>query len=160
MVVVDNALRELAANLLRVTRGSGRPHYIGRHARALVDALIEYRDIVGHFPSPEELANALAIEPSPERIEQMSDEEFDQFRAKHSIVRGALQIVASRLLDQKTHITVGENEMYRGLYELEVIRAGRRKGSAATARTAEKGGPKRDLAEMRPARNGRKKPKP
>jgi hypothetical protein len=157
MAPVDWALRDLAANLMRVTRGAGRPHYVGRQAQALVEALSEYRDAIGYFPSPEEIANALAIERSPERIEQMSDEEFDLFRAEHAIVRGSLQIVASRLLDQKTQETAGEDEMYKGLGEIEAIRGkGRRKAPAA--KIAGKASVGRKVAKSGPPKTRRKKP--
>jgi hypothetical protein len=89
----------------------------------------------------------------------MSDEEFDLSRAEHAIVRGSLQIAASRLLDQRTHETAGEDEMYKGLYELEAIRAGRRKGSAMAAKPAATGSVGRKAAKLRPPKTRGKKPK-
>jgi hypothetical protein len=51
MEEVERTLRELTANLMRVTRGAGRPFQIGQQAQGLVEALIAYRDATGLYPS-------------------------------------------------------------------------------------------------------------
>jgi hypothetical protein len=62
MAEVYWALRELTANLLRVTRGAGSAGEIARQAQAPLDGLIKYREAVGIYPSLYELADALAID--------------------------------------------------------------------------------------------------
>ena len=58
---VEHAVRELAANIMRVVHGSGRPEMIGPQAQALVFAIDAHRSIAGHAPSAEEIATALDI---------------------------------------------------------------------------------------------------
>ena len=76
------ALRELTANLLRVTRGAGKPYEIVRQAQALIEAMIDYRDAAGYFPSSDELADALSAERDPEFLERLSDENLAEYYAK------------------------------------------------------------------------------
>jgi len=156
MSKVDWAVRELTANLIRVTRGAGRPHYIGRHAQALIDALLEYRNAAGHFPSSEDLSNALAIDVDPAIVEQMDDDNYTEMCARHSIIGGSLQIAASRLLGQKTQERAGEHQMYRGVDQRDALRAKRRKA----ARTAEtKSLARRVFSELNWPSSEDKKPK-
>jgi hypothetical protein len=138
MAPVDWALRDLTANLMRITRGAGRPYEIGRQAQALVDALIEFRDATGVYPSPDEISDTLAIGRGPEDLEKISDDHLDEIFAERAIIRGCLRIVASRLLDQRLQVSAGESEMYGGIKRLEDIRAAQRKKWATAARTAAK----------------------
>src|SRR6185503_6885178 len=48
---VQRALRELAANIMRVVDGNGRPDMIGPQAQALVYAMDAHRSISGRTPS-------------------------------------------------------------------------------------------------------------
>jgi hypothetical protein len=91
---VNRALRELTANLLRITvarasrmRSCGKP-------TPFIEAMVDYRDAAGHFPS-DELADALSAERGREFVERLSDEGL-------AVIRGALQIVASRVVGQLT----------------------------------------------------------
>jgi hypothetical protein len=122
------ALRDLTANLIRVSRGAG-PHEIGLQAEALIEALVAYRDAAGNFPWSEDLANILTVEPDPEIMERMNDDHLDQVDAEQAIIRGSLQIAASRLLGQELQESAGHRELYGGLRELEGIRAERRKSA-------------------------------
>ena len=130
---VYKALRELTANLLRATRGAGRAWEIGRQAQALIESLIEYREVVGAYPLTEEITDALAIWRNQDDLENLSDEHYEQASAKQAVIRGALRIVAARLLDQGLQGAAGESEMYRGLGRLEAIRTERRNQGAPTA---------------------------
>ena len=130
---VDNALRELTANLLRATRGAGRAWEIGRQAQALIDSLIEYRQVVGAYPSTDEITDALEIWRNQDDLKNLSDEHYEQASAEQAVIRGALRIVAARLLDQGLQGAAGESEMYRGLGWLEAIRTERRNQGAPTA---------------------------
>ena len=58
-----------------------------------------------------------------EHIERWeNDGTFDRIRAVDQICRGALQLVAARLLDQATQISAGEQELYGGVRRLEEAR--------------------------------------
>ena len=114
---VDNALCELTANLLRITRGAGRPYDVFEQALHLLQACKEFREQLGHPPDAE--------------FPQMLDTapEFDapeDDRALHTIVRGAFQFTASCLIGQRLQINAGERELYDGIGELERLRAERR----------------------------------
>jgi hypothetical protein len=56
---VEQAVRELAANIMRVVNGSGRPEMIGAQAQALVHALDAHRTIAGQAPSADQIAALL-----------------------------------------------------------------------------------------------------
>jgi hypothetical protein len=106
--MVGSALRELTANLLRVTRGAGRDYEIPTQAIALIEALQEYvKQRPNHLPN---LGGFLT--------EGLGEIDFDTPRpvaAKYDITRGVLQIVASRLLGQDLQERHGEKELNDGL---------------------------------------------
>jgi hypothetical protein len=97
---VEYALRQLTANLLRVTRGAGRPSEVPAQALSLLEPCQEFRQ-VGH-DAP------------------------DFNHAVHTIVRGALQMTASRLLGQLTQERTGENEFYDRIDDFQRERAAER----------------------------------
>src|SRR5258705_10981212 len=55
--VLDDALRALTANLLRVVRGAGKPDEVGRNMTACTDAMVAYRNAYGHWPASDVLAD-------------------------------------------------------------------------------------------------------
>jgi len=114
-------LRELAANLMRITRGAGEPWEVGRQTQELVNTLVAHREACGHMPGSEEIAAALAIE---ERnwAQGVSDAASEMLDAGDTIVRGCLQIAASHLLGQNTQLAAARDEMHEGIRYLEEIR--------------------------------------
>src|SRR6516165_8102581 len=86
---VSWSLRDLTANLLRVTRGAGKAHEIPKQVIALVEALQEY---VKHSTSLPDLGGFLT---EPLRDEIDFDTESPR-SAEQEIISGALQVVASR----------------------------------------------------------------
>lgn len=152
---VDWALRDLTANLMRVTRGAGKPYEIGRQAQDFITALIEYRDTVGHFPPSDELASLLTIERDPEVMARMNDDNLAQIYAEQEIIRGSLQIVASRLVGQSTQETAGSDEMLGGVNSLIVARAERQKKWATAKPVAER---RAKQAVLKSPRNTARKP--
>jgi hypothetical protein len=80
-----------------------------------------------------ELAATLGIDVSPllGRPEQRPESRERRWYAERSILRGALQIVASSLLEQRTQEAAGTSEMYRGINEIEDLRAEQRARWAA-----------------------------
>jgi hypothetical protein len=135
MQSVSDRLCELAANILRSVRGAGKPYQIGRQAQSLTDAMVTYRDAVGHFPSDEELAAALDMDIPEERLDQMSDEQQAIVRARQQIIRGALQVAASRLVDQRPQEAAGMTDIDMGIRDLEKAREDRRARAAAQPRS-------------------------
>lgn len=58
---VERAVRELAANIMRVADGTGRPEMIGPQAQALVFAMDAHRTIAGYAPSGDDIAAVLSL---------------------------------------------------------------------------------------------------
>jgi hypothetical protein len=58
---VQRAVRELAANIMRIVEGSGRPEMIGPQAQALVFAIDAHRSIAGYAPSGDDIAAVLSL---------------------------------------------------------------------------------------------------
>lgn len=139
----EQALRRLAANLIRVTRGSGDAFRIFEQAADLVVAMRAYYDVAGHFPSDGDLTAALNTE--EEIRPDLPDHVADRLLGVDLVIRGALQIAASRLLSQKLQVGAGESEMLAGMREIERARDRARKERDASipgAAQRSKRGPK------------------
>jgi hypothetical protein len=159
MAKVEWAVRQLTANLLRVTRGAGNAWEIGKQAQGLIEALIEYREVTGAYPSSYEITDALAIWRKQADLESISDDRFDEISAEEAIIRGALRIVAARLLGQRLQEAAGDSEMSEGLRRRDALLAKWRRELAASAKTAAKGKARRKITRSRRPRTRVKKPK-
>jgi hypothetical protein len=104
---VERAVRELAANIMRVVHGSGRPEMIGPQAQALVHAMDAHRSIAGHAPSPNEIAAVLNVVAKAERVAVLNLEREAEMRATQNLISRALPIAASRLNEIRTHAPGG-----------------------------------------------------
>ena len=113
------ALRTLAANILRVTRGAGKPYLLVEHAADFLKAVIAYQEVSGHPLMAEVLSQALDIQPDRELNPQISAGYRDREEATHTMVRGALQIAAARLMEQRTQRAAGESELHQGMRSME-----------------------------------------
>jgi hypothetical protein len=124
---VESALRELTGNLLRVARGAGRHEAIYNQALQFVIACKEYHEQVGYYPDNE----------LPAILNTAPDFDAPELKhAEHKIVRGALQMTASRLLGQWTQERNGENEFRAGIIALDQGRAAHREQLARAQQTA------------------------
>jgi hypothetical protein len=129
---ISNALANLGANLLRVAAGAGKSYSIPREAVELVEAVAAYIDLVGHGPPSEFLEQALRPETHSEWMRDHAEEEdrkrwyadgsFNLEWAKEDIQRGAIRMVASRILDQRTQEKTAESLMMEGVRKLEKAR--------------------------------------
>lgn len=140
------AVRELTANLLRVTRGAGRAYEIGSQAQSLVDAFMAYRAAAGYFPSSDEISRALSVSYDGDVERNLSANDLAWLHGERAVVRGSLQIAASRLLGQATQEAAGSSEMHKGLREIEQIREKNRKRMAVET-PKERSGPRRNVRE-------------
>ena len=102
------ALVDLAANMLRVCRGAGRPWEIGPQCSVVVDACERYREAHGCYPSSDEVQEAVAVP----RDELNPDRDYEY--AVQDLIRGSLQLTASRLLGQSLQIARGESQLREG----------------------------------------------
>lgn len=137
---VRGRLIELAANVLRVSRGAGRPYSVGNECLAVVQAIQAYREAAGQWPPSELIASALDFT-GPSRDGKMSDEARAAEYARERIIRGAMQFAASSLLGQRTQISAGESEMRAGIQALD--RAEREMWGEPVKRRARAAAPKR-----------------
>ena len=143
-----NYLREAAANLLRVIRGAGRPGALIKQFYDVAVSAIEFREVAGHGPPAGTVARVLRVEDEADeiftkrasgQIRQESidrwdeDGTFDRMYAEGMIQRGALQIVASKLLDQVIQVRAGESEMYEGIRRLTAAQERHRKHVGANS---------------------------
>jgi hypothetical protein len=143
---VSWALRNMTANLLRIVRGAGKSCEVGGQIEELVQALNGYHKVVGHGPPPEDLSQMLSIDRDEEWCGRASPVELLRTEARDHIVRGALQITASRLVRQLTHEHKGEDELRDGILQLEEARAEMRREQNLAANPARKS-PRRRLKE-------------
>jgi hypothetical protein len=141
-------ISEAAANMLRVIRGAGRPGALIKQFHDVVVAAIDFREIAGHGPPAGTVATILRVDDEADeifakhasgQIRQESidrwdeDGTFDKMYAEGAIQRGALQIVASKLLDQVMQVRAGESEMHEGIRRLTAARERHRKFVSANS---------------------------
>jgi hypothetical protein len=127
-------IRELTANLLRITRGAGKPYEVMQQMADLAEAIRGYRAVTGLSLYPDEFARALDVSNDPGTMQHWSAEDRHRDDAEERIIRGVLQVVASRLVNQKTQEAIGRNDMFDGLRDLEDLRTEARKARARDAR--------------------------
>ncbi|MGL4965206.1 MAG: hypothetical protein ACRC67_28545 [Inquilinus sp.] len=96
---IGRSVRALAANLLRVIRGAGRADEIEQQTIDLLHAITAHRAATGYPPSAHDLTRILDIDYTPEFMARLSEGNQALAHAEQRIVRGCLQVVASRLLD-------------------------------------------------------------
>lgn len=117
---IRRPLRELAANVIRVVRGAGRSYEIAEQCVAVIEAYRTYFDKVGSWPTAWEVDQALAI--AREWEAQVYDDAWERDVAREGIVRGALQVAASRLVGQNTQENRGRSELMEGVNSIIRIR--------------------------------------
>jgi hypothetical protein len=129
-------LRQLAANLMRVANGAGKPHEIIRQLSDCLLALREYCTAHQAAPSPEEISAILSYESvwrehRPWIEERRQDaraldpgdtSEDEREAAMQEIRRGALQMVAAMLLNQTPQRSSGEHRVAMAIRNIEEVR--------------------------------------
>jgi hypothetical protein len=114
-------LRDFTSNLLRVTRGAGKPHEIPSQIRGLA-VLIDHAMSLPGRSYTLNLSSMLRYR-SPLEEANLNQENHDI--SESSVISGALQVVASRLAGQLSQESVGRGEMYDGINS--IIRARRKR---------------------------------
>jgi hypothetical protein len=109
---VEGALVALAANLLRVVRGAGKPVEIAPQALRYVQAAQAYFDLTRTWPS-RDLHGFLDI--GNPRLDRFNAENRRWEEAMDTMVKGALQMAASRLLGQLTQESAGQSQLHDGI---------------------------------------------
>lgn len=114
---VEWRLRELAANLLRIIRGAGKPYEMMLQMAELVEAIQAYQAVVGRAPW-EEFNRAVDVSRDIKDMQHWNAEDRHRDDAEHQIIQGVLQVVASRLvrqLNQGNHRTGRDVRWPQGL---------------------------------------------
>jgi hypothetical protein len=106
---VDWAFRELLSNLLRLARPGtgGKPYQIFNNLAEAIEAVVEYNELFEHGYS---LSGDFASD--------VFCHSENEFREDSEIISGAAQIIASRIIGQKTQSAAGEHEMHQGFRNL------------------------------------------
>lgn len=127
-------LREFAANILRVMRGAGKAHEIPHQMTRLLELYDKHFASLRRYPHEQEIKDIL--DPGREFSTPLASEaEWED--GLDDMMRGALQMAASRLVGQGAQESAGEDQLFRGLVVIEAIREQNRK-AATTARRAAK----------------------
>ncbi len=123
---VDDRLKSLAANILRVVRGAGRAYEIPEQIYACALAIQAYRDAAGLGLSDYELSEMLSVR-EEHHGKGYSAADWDWASGIEQMMRGGLQLAASRLLEQRTQEQAGQSEMFDGARAIERSREERRR---------------------------------
>jgi hypothetical protein len=120
------ALRKLAANILRISRGAGKPYELGLDLAECIDGYRAYHDAHGFYPLEHELARMLDYEhawPAPADDDEQARGtwredmvEFELLRrsrdhAERGMQRASLQIVAAMLVGQDLQRRRGQDSL-------------------------------------------------
>jgi len=102
----------------------------------VIEAFQAYRSIAGMWPSSDRIARAVRIAPA---------DPFDPHvdHGLESVIRGALQAAASRLIGPRIHQIRGEHEIMEGITEIQRERERRRADWEAEWRAKQPGAPAR-----------------
>ena len=103
----NSTLLELTANLMRITRGAGKPELILNQVFDVAVAARRYFEITQQWPS---VWGLLSVD-DPRGGDDFHPERW----ATDIILRGALQTVASRLLGQIPQESMGMQELFQGV---------------------------------------------
>lgn len=114
----EAAARILAANILRIMRGAGKPHLLMEDISRFVQTAREFFDAHGFWPT-QELSSYLSYQDRERDYSQFDDAARMRAYAVDDMIAGSLQIAASRLLGQRTHISAGETQLSRGAADWE-----------------------------------------
>jgi hypothetical protein len=128
---VEWATRELAANMIRVIRGAGRPFHLFDQVLSLYRAIEDAPEgtTVGQIHEALEAALSNGIR---------DDEDSDLHGCVQEIERGALRTVAARLLGQQVQVSAGNRDLWDGFLRLEQRREELRKRRLEEARQTRK----------------------
>lgn len=131
---LEKEIRALAANVMRIARGTGNPDELVEQCSAVAAICGRYRTASGRMPPSRDIAKALSAVEEPGL--SGNDFEYASGLATHNMMLGALQIAASRMLGQQLQEASGHNQLMDGFYSLERLRAERRKEAKAANRYA------------------------
>jgi len=116
---VGNTLRALAANLIGIVRGGGKPLELSRDVDAFTTALGAFEGTTGDHPKAFEFADMLRVELEPKHSAPTSEEDMAELYAQRAIVQASLQLAAARLLEQESGAVDAYADLHKALVGLE-----------------------------------------
>lgn len=119
LIEIEGRMRELAANMLRVIRGAGKPIDLFDHVMGLAHAIDKAPDhtIVGQINAAMEAALLDGLEGG--QMDEIHD-------AISDIEAASLRKIAARLLGQPVQLTAGESDFRHALHRLDQARGAQR----------------------------------
>ena len=90
------AIRDCAANMLRIVRGAGKGYEILRQMQTAIEAAVKFREVHGHWPSSDYIQRELALHDDYERKSEreqkaeLSQETIDRWSMKMERSTGCL----------------------------------------------------------------------
>jgi hypothetical protein len=139
---LNDAVRELAANVLRVIAGAGKNHTLIEQTIALLEAYRELQPYAGTVaypyspivPMAEGLTDLDWRKKNPAYADSITEEDLRRWRedgtedlrlAEEAAVRAALRLVAARLARQPTQETMSDHQFKEALLDFERARTKR-----------------------------------
>jgi hypothetical protein len=110
---IEWTLRKMLANLLRVQRGAGKDYEIFHQIVDCANAFIEYGNLGGERWNLD--MHAMLDVDRYQPGERKWGDALAEVMAMDEILHGAMQTIASRLLEQRTQQSAGESEMHSGM---------------------------------------------
>jgi hypothetical protein len=119
---VGGALRALAANLISIVRGVGKPLELGRNVDAFTAALGAFEGATGAQPQAFELADMLRVDLDPKGPAPVTADDLAELYAQHAIIHASLQLAAARLTAQEAGAAKAYAELHAALSGLEEMK--------------------------------------
>ena len=116
---VSDALRVLAANIIGIVRGAGKPLELSRDVDGFTAALGAFEGATGAHPKAWELAAMLRVDLDPKSSALGREEDLVEQYAQHAIVQASLQLAATRLLRREAEAAAAHGELHKALSGLE-----------------------------------------
>jgi len=130
----NSALIELAANVIRIVRGAGKPHQLITDCAEVVNLAVAFDEVSGHFPS--DYSISVTLDPPSDPIDYHDEYWSSRQIAHRNMISGALQVAASKLIGQSLQERSGENEMEKAFDTMIRAVDDLKKRRAAEARCA------------------------
>lgn len=117
---VRDALRALAANIIGIVRGAGKPLEVSFQVEAFSAALGAFeRAAEGRHPKAWEFVEMLRVELEPKLATPTTEDELAELYAQHAIIQASLQLAVTRLLEQELGATEALAELHAALSGFE-----------------------------------------
>ena len=115
---VSETLRVLAANIIGIVRGAGKPLELSRDVDAFTAALGAFEGTTGGHPKAWELAEMLRVDLDPKSSALSSEDMVEQY-VQHDIVQASLQLAATRLLKREAEAAAAYGALHKALSGFE-----------------------------------------